>query len=100
MAIKKKSFVLKEVKKGRETDKHIIEVLNNHEKDIISAYNDGASLTNIANSLQEMYEDEFNKNPREVETVDKDGNTTTVKVPPVLRMNHVKSFLKKKRIID
>lgn len=98
MAIKKKSFVLREVKKGRETDKQILDVLNKHKEDIINAYNDGASLTNIANSLQDMYGDDFEE--REVETINKKGNKEITKTAPVVRMNHIKAFLKKNRIID
>ena len=97
MAIKKakKVEILKTNRKS--VDSQILEVLDLEKKLILDEYKKGTSMTNIAKSLQNTYEEQFEE--RETSRPDADsGKQEKIIKKPTIRMNHIKSFLKRNNI--
>jgi len=93
MAIKKTKVKILETNR-KLVSSDITDVLELEEKLIIDEYKKGTSMTNIAKSLQKAYEDQFEE--RETTRPDADtGKQEKVIIKPTIRMNHIKSLLKR-----
>lgn len=96
MAIKKtKVKILETNRKAVSSD--ITDVLELESKLILEEYKKGTSMTNIAKSLQEAYVNQFEERDTTRPNADT-GEQEKVTTKPTIRMNHIKSFLKRNGI--